>query len=79
MAQIKSYTDAEHRDAKKAGFKRKKPKKPAASASLRTLENWVARYNQWVTDLKAKAKQYKQKEADKKKRDTLKNKIRSIR
>ncbi len=34
--------------ARKGGFSRKAPKKPKASASLSTLENWITRWNEWV-------------------------------
>jgi len=41
-------TSDQIRDARKGGFKGKRPRKPKAGASLRTLENWGNRYNGWV-------------------------------
>ena len=79
MAAIKKLSAEELRKARKSGFKRKKPKKPKASASLTVLENWVSRYNQWVDDAKAKIKQAAEKEREKKKREDLKAKIRNVR
>lgn len=57
------------RKARKAGFKKKAPKKPKQSASLATMEGYVARHNDWV-------KQARQKVADGKKREALKKQIR---
>jgi len=46
----------EIRKARKAGFKRKAPKKPKRSASAQTLENYISRHNAWAKDLKAAGK-----------------------
>lgn len=43
----------EIRKARKSGFKRKAPKKPKRSASVTTLENYVARHNEWAKALKS--------------------------
>lgn len=51
MALIKVSSD-EIRKARKAGFKRKAPKKPKKSASLSTLESYVSRHNEWAKSLK---------------------------
>ena len=75
MAKIKSYTKDQYANAKKAGMKAKKPKKPKAGASLTQLENWVDRYNSWVDKITEGDKKYKRKEADKKKRESLKKQI----
>ena len=79
MASLKKYSDKEWSEAKKAGFRRKKPKKPKASASLTVLNNYVTRWNKYVDDVKKAAKKYRTKEAEKKKRDSLKEKIRGHR
>lgn len=55
--------------ARKAGFKKKAPKKPKQSASLSTMESYVSRYNDWC-------KQARQKISDGKKRENLKKQIR---
>ncbi len=52
------YTALELADAKKSGFRKKRPKKPRASSSYTTLENYKNRYNNWVKELKEKAKEY---------------------
>ena len=64
--------------AKKQGFKGKKPKKPKAKANLRTLENYIVRYNEYVKKIKLKASEYDKKLQDLKKREILKNKVRSL-
>lgn len=79
MAAIKTITPDQLRKAKKAGFKKKKPKKPKASASLTVLENWVSRYNAWIDDAKNKIKEADRKEKEKAKREKLKNQIRNVR
>ncbi len=60
MATIKKISHDELRLARKGKFKRKKPKKPKANATLTTYKNWVARYNAWVDDAKRAAKEYKE-------------------
>jgi len=64
--------------AKKQGFKGKKPKKPTAKASLTTLQNYIVRYNEYVKKIKDKATEYDKKQSDLKKREILKNKVRSL-
>ena len=55
----KKYTDTERRNARKAGFKRKAPKKPKMSSkSPEVYERYISRYNEWVDQMKAKAKDY---------------------
>tara|TARA_R110002074_G_scaffold277627_1_gene449134 strand:- start:81 stop:275 length:195 start_codon:yes stop_codon:yes gene_type:complete len=49
--------------AKKAGFKKKMPKKPKTSASYDVWKNWDSRVKDWEKDVKAKASDYKKKEA----------------
>lgn len=62
MASIKKISDATLKDARKGGFKRKKPKKPKQSASYTTLVNWIDRWNNWCRDAEMKAKEYRQRE-----------------
>jgi len=75
---IKKYTADEYRNAKKMKFKAKKPKKPKASATLNSLESYIERYNNWVDKIKAKSKDFKTKESDKKKIQTIKKTISGI-
>ena len=49
----KKPTSDEMRKARQGGFKRKRPKKPKASAKLHSLEGWGERYNQWCKDVRA--------------------------
>jgi len=49
MKTSKKPTCQELKEARKGGFKKKAPKKPV-SKSYAALENWVARWNQWVVD-----------------------------
>jgi len=70
-----SLTDTEKREARKMGKLRAKPKKPKQSASLNTWENYGNRYNDWVRYVKDKAKSYKTKEANKKKKKDLIKKL----
>jgi len=48
------FTPEDLRNARKAGFKKKKPKKPKTK-TYNALERFQDRYNQWVKDLKAAA------------------------
>lgn len=74
---IKTFSEEQKRKAQKMGFKSKAPKRPKASASLTTLENWQSRYNDWVDRMKAKASEFDKAEADKKKKATLLKQIRA--
>ena len=56
---------------RKSGGLKKLPKKPSASASLQTLENWLRR-------VEKKKKENDRIRAEKKKKDALLQKIRSI-
>lgn len=71
MASILKISNEDIRKARKAGFKRKKPSKPKAKTEL-ALENWIARYNNWVKDAKSKI-------SDGKKLDALKKQVRDAR
>lgn len=51
---LKKLSAADLAKARAAGFKRKAPKKPKTNASLPVLENYVVRYNTWVTEAKDK-------------------------
>jgi hypothetical protein len=64
--------------AKKVGFKSKKPKKPKASATLNAFESYIVRYNEFVKRLKEKAQMFDKKEADKKKREVLRKKVAAL-
>ena len=65
MATINKFTPEELKLARKAGFKRKKPKKPSTK-SYSSMENFISRYNEWVKDLKAAASNGRKMEAMKK-------------
>lgn len=78
MATIKKLTPAELASARRAGYKRKKPKKPRASATLNALEAFVARYNEWVDGARAKIKEKAAKDSAVKKRITLQKSIRTL-
>lgn len=52
-----SITKSELKEARKAGFKRKKPKKPTGKKSVTSIEGYIDRYNSWVKDAKEKAKE----------------------
>lgn len=69
MASLMKLSAEQLRLARKAGFKRKAPKKPKQSASLATMEGYVARHNQWVKDAKSRI-------AGEKRREKLKKQIR---
>lgn len=59
MASILKISPDDLRTARKGGFRKKKPKKPSAKASLSTLQNWVSRNNSWVKEAKQRASEYK--------------------
>lgn len=59
MAQLASYSAEDLRNAKKAGFKAKKPKKPKAKTHA-SLTGYVERYNDWVKRMKETAKKGKE-------------------
>jgi hypothetical protein len=59
MASILKISNEELRLARKGGFRRKKPKKPAGKASLNVLQGWVTRNNEWVKDAKKRASDFK--------------------
>ncbi len=71
-----SLSEADKRDARKMGKVRTKPKKPKASASLSVWENYGNRYNDWIRYVQDKAKSYRKKQTDKKKKTDLIKKIR---
>lgn len=56
MATLIKVSSEEIRKARKAGFKRKAPKKPKKSASVSVLENYISRHNEWAKELKAAGK-----------------------
>jgi len=78
MATANKISQSELSQARKAGFKRSKPKKPKASASLSSLENYITKYNNWVRAAKDKIASKKQKETDKKRKLDLRNKIKAL-
>jgi len=78
MAAIAKFTRDQLKNARKAGFRRKKPNKPKAGASLNSLEAWVLRYNDWVKDMKEKDREHKKNLTDKKKREKLKRDISGV-
>lgn len=64
------FTADDLRNAKKAGFKRKPPKKPK-SKTFDSLSNYIVRYNDYVKDLKEAATKGR-------KLDNLKKAVKSI-
>lgn len=76
MASIKKISAAELSKARRAGFKRKKPKKPKTSAPLSSWEAYVDRYNRWVDDARSKVKEKASKESAKSKKKKLIEQIR---
>lgn len=76
MATPKKFSKSDLSKARKAGFKRKKPKRPKQSASLTVWENYVARWNNWVDDAKAKIKEKADKEREKEKKKKLITQVR---
>jgi len=66
-----TITNEQLKDARKAGFRRKKPRKPRASASKATFENFIKRWNEYCTEAKRKAAEYRQ-------REKLKDQVRKI-
>lgn len=54
-------------EARKAGFKRKAPKKPKMSASLTVMQGYFERVKEYEKAAKAKASEYRKREALKKK------------
>lgn len=62
---INSYTHADYSAARKAGFRKKKPKLKG-SGSYNAIVASVTRYNTWIAEMKNKAKQGKELESLKK-------------
>jgi hypothetical protein len=58
---------AELAKARKAGFKRKPPKKPKRSASLSSLENYLLRCREFNAQAKLKIREHSKKESLRKK------------
>jgi hypothetical protein len=56
---LKKVTEEAKRDARKVGKLPKAPKKPKQSASVTTLENYVARHNAYVEKINAMAAKYR--------------------
>ncbi len=50
------YTDQELKDARSAGFKKKKPKKPKGKVTDQKLSAFISKMNNWTKELKEKAK-----------------------
>ena len=60
---VKKISATEIAEAKRAGFKKKKPKMPKKSSSTSVWENYAARWNAYVDEAKAKIKEHKRKES----------------
>ncbi len=74
---IKKLKPEDLKCARRAGFRRKKPKK----GSIKTITQYNAfaeRYNSWADAARAKAKEWKQKEAEKKKVKSLKSGLQGL-
>lgn len=61
-----ALTSKELKEARRAGFKRKAPKKPKRSAKLATLEAYAARLKDYEKDVKSAASEHRKAEAIKK-------------
>ena len=55
----------ELKDARSAGFKRLKPKKPKGKFSMIKFDNYKQKFNAWAKDVKSHAKDGKKIRADK--------------
>ena len=75
---LKKYTDNELREARKAGFKRKFPKKGKLKTSI-AVSNYERKWNSFVDDVKRKASDFKKKEKAKEQLRKDKESIRSHR
>ena len=67
LKKIKELSKQDQADARKGGFRRKKPKKPAQS-KLKTAtqyNNYVDRYNDWADAAREKAKDYRSSQSEK--------------
>ncbi len=53
-----NVTNDEMRDARAAGFRKKKPRKPKSKTES-SLLGYIERYNRWAKDLKEAAKEGK--------------------
>lgn len=82
MAKPIKITDADVKNARAAGFKRKKPKKPK-SKTEKSLNSYIERYNGWAKDLKSKAAEGRKKIAaelaEKKRKQAEKKKLQDLR
>ncbi len=76
----KKPTDDQLSNARKGGFKAKKPPKPKRTESgtpvtLARLEKWVKSYNKWVTKVHAGGAKHAKKGTDKKRFESLKDQV----
>jgi hypothetical protein len=60
-----NYTSDELKKARRAGFKRKRPKQPKR-VTENSVSNYLTKYNEWVRELKAAAKNYGKKKSTRK-------------
>jgi len=67
---VLKYSEEDKRNARKGGFKKKRPKKPKSKTHA-SITSYIKRYNQWVKDLKEAAKKGRE-------LDSLKDKMRDI-
>jgi len=65
-----TFTNDDKRRARLAGFRKKAPKKPKGKTE-NSLENYIDRYNDWVKEMKDKAKEGKR-------LDDLKDQVRKV-
>ena len=56
---LKKISESTKAEARKSGKLPKAPKKPKQSASLMTLENYIARHNSYVDKIQAMAAKYR--------------------
>lgn len=63
MAKIHKLSPDQLREARRAGFKKKQPKKPKRNAGMAAMENYILRHNAWVSDAKRKISEQKKKDS----------------
>ena len=54
---VQRFTLRELKQARKQGFRTKRPKKPKAK-SIEALQNYIRKYNSWVNQVKSNAKSH---------------------
>lgn len=58
FAKKAKYTSEELRDARRNGWRKKKPKQPKR-VTVQSAQTYLSRWNDWVRELKKNAKEYR--------------------